>query len=275
MIIIHHNDIDGRAAASIAYMKAVSQGIKNIRFIEMDYKDLTPEIPENAEVVIVDFSFKPEEMAKIFAKTDDIVWIDHHVTAKDYGYTLAGLRCFDNKGFSGCELAWQYFNPNKKTPEWVTLIGDYDSWRLVYGESTFNFYEGLKLQNLDPSDGIFNELMNNNIYVEAIVAAGRTAIKYRDNYCQELRNAFGYETVLQGYSAYACNFQRFGSQGFGKMFKKYAICIAYIHDGTKFTVSLYAELVDVSVIAKSYGGGGHKGAAGFTCKELPFGPIKT
>ena len=52
--------------------------------------------------------------------------------------------------------------------------------------------------------------------------------------------------------------------------RRYPVCIAYIHDGEKFTVSLYSESVDVSVIAKAHGGGGHKGAAGFICAELPF-----
>ena len=41
-------------------------------------------------------------------------------------------------------------------------------------------------------------------------------------------------------------------------------------DGDKWTVSLYSTSVDVSEIAKKYGGGGHKGASGFHCKELPF-----
>jgi nanoRNase/pAp phosphatase (c-di-AMP/oligoRNAs hydrolase) len=50
----------------------------------------------------------------------------------------------------------------------------------------------------------------------------------------------------------------------------YPVCIAYVHDGEKFTVSLYSTTVDVSKIAKKFGGGGHKGAAGFTCDKLPF-----
>jgi nanoRNase/pAp phosphatase (c-di-AMP/oligoRNAs hydrolase) len=41
-------------------------------------------------------------------------------------------------------------------------------------------------------------------------------------------------------------------------------------DGSQYTVSLYSETIDVSVIAKKHGGGGHKGAAGFVCPKLPF-----
>ena len=40
----------------------------------------------------------------------------------------------------------------------------------------------------------------------------------------------------------------------------------------KWYVSLYTskEDVDVSKVALSFGGGGHKGAAGFKCDTLPF-----
>ena len=40
----------------------------------------------------------------------------------------------------------------------------------------------------------------------------------------------------------------------------------------KWNVSIYTthNLLDVSVIAKLFGGDGHKGAAGFQCDVLPF-----
>jgi nanoRNase/pAp phosphatase (c-di-AMP/oligoRNAs hydrolase) len=66
----------------------------------------------------------------------------------------------------------------------------------------------------------------------------------------------------------------FGSQGFVERFDEYPICIAYIHDGEKFTVSLYSKDVHVDKIAQRYGGGGHKGAAGFKCEVLPFFPTE-
>ena len=40
----------------------------------------------------------------------------------------------------------------------------------------------------------------------------------------------------------------------------------------EYIVSLYTTQADLDVaeICKKHGGGGHKGAAGFTCNELPF-----
>jgi hypothetical protein len=50
------------------------------------------------------------------------------------------------------------------------------------------------------------------------------------------------------------------------------ILVPYTHDGKQWIVSLYSDKMDVSEIAKRHGGGGHKGAAGFVCSELPFSP---
>lgn len=73
--------------------------------------------------------------------------------------------------------------------------------------------------------------------------------------------------------SYALNVQNFGSLAFGdELMSKYHFVIAYIHNGKEFVVSLYStdSTIDCSVIAKAFGGGGHKGAAGFRCTELPW-----
>ena len=270
MICIHHNDLDGKCAAAI-----VKRAMKPLLpvFIEADYKDSLPGhgIIGGENVVIVDFSYKPEDMKEIIKNASSIIWIDHHETAKDYFYQdLPGLRDFSDKGMSGCELTWAYYYPDKPAPRVVRLIGDYDKWSLQMLDSKV-FYEGMKLLENKPESEIWNDLLADfTPDIEAIIKAGRTAIIYRDNYCNELCNAFGYETEINGRRAYACNQYMFGSGGFGHRFAQYPLCVAYIYDGKKFTVSLYSETVDVGEIAKSHGGGGHKGASGFVCSELPF-----
>ena len=54
--------------------------------------------------------------------------------------------------------------------------------------------------------------------------------------------------------------------------EKYDAMLTFGYRKGQWTVSLYSDRddVDVSVIAKNRGGGGHKGASGFQCKELPF-----
>src|SRR5574340_865027 len=61
MICIHHNDLDGRCAAAIVNQAASGK----VLFHETDYKDPAPgdETIRGQDVVIVDFSYRPEIMA--------------------------------------------------------------------------------------------------------------------------------------------------------------------------------------------------------------------
>jgi uncharacterized protein len=271
-IIFHHNDADGRCAAAIMAIYCRNHGYE-CEFIEMDYKDRVPieHIKLLDFVAIVDFSFKPEIVAEIRKIATHVVWCDHHITAKDYGYDdVDGFRDFSEKGLSGCECTWRYCFPKVPIPEFASLLGDYDSWRLFQQPKCFQFYEGLKLQDTSPDGGLWNELIEMPCHQEKIIDSGKYAIRYRDNYCSEIRTAFGYKTEIAGQKALALNAYRFGSGQFGEQFHQYPLCIAYIHDGKQFTVSLYSETIDVSQIAKQFGGGGHKGASGFICDKLPF-----
>jgi oligoribonuclease NrnB/cAMP/cGMP phosphodiesterase (DHH superfamily) len=269
MICIHHNDLDGKCAAAIVAKAFPGNGLF---FHETDYKDSAPKEDNirNMDIVIVDFSYKPDDMNKIIKAAKSVTWIDHHATAKDYPYQdLPGLRDFKDKSMSGCELTWKYYFPTQSMPLAVQLIGDYDKWALEFQPACFRFYEGMKLEDSSPLSEIWHDLFLNKGW-DVIVDSGIAAIKYRDNYCAGLCKSYGYETEIDGHKAYACNQFMFGSKGFGHRFEQYPLCLAYIHDGKQFTVSLYSTTVDVSAIAKKYGGGGHKGAAGFVCDILPW-----
>lgn len=245
-----------------------------MKILELGYKMQPPPAGtfyQDDLVVILDFSFKPEDMAVIRSKAGKVIWCDHHVSAKDYNYDVPGLRDFTDKGRAGCEVTWDFFFPNTPRPAFVTLLGDYDSWRLQQQPECFQFYEGLKLSDQSPLSPLWAHLFEwKEPAMKEIIHQGIIALQYRDLYCAELRRYFGYETEIDGHRAYALNVARFGSQAFAEKFKEYPICTMFIHDGDKFTVSLYSETVDVSLIAKKYGGGGHRGASGFCCEVLPF-----
>jgi nanoRNase/pAp phosphatase (c-di-AMP/oligoRNAs hydrolase) len=91
----------------------------------------------------------------------------------------------------------------------------------------------------------------------------------------------GFETEFEGqstndytyrpYKCFAVNLGHCNSDYFKSLPEgKYDILMPFVFNGEQFIISLYSKTVDVSEIAKKYGGGGHKGAAGFTCYRLPF-----
>lgn len=274
MKCFYHNDLDGRCAAAIVRMAVENQEDDGTGFsyIELDYKDEVPVdgIENGEQVIIVDFSFKPEVMAEVLKKTQSVTWIDHHKTAfeYDYGIELRGLR---NKEFSGCELAWQYFYPNREMPMWVVLIGDRDKWAWKHGDQTAWFNLGMQVQPHQPTDPIWSQLHSSpeRVMAEAI-RDGMVARQFRDQFCRDYAESYGFPTTFEGHRCFALGLYTFGSEAFGEKMRHYDICLSFVFDGKKHTVGLYSEKIDVSGIAKSRGGGGHKGAAGFTCDQLPF-----
>lgn len=285
MRIFHHLDSDGRCAGAIAWRSPLVNRSQAYEVIEIDYKILEAgeydldDIKPNEVLIIVDFSFKPPDMSKILKKTPHIIWLDHHLTSLEYKYEmeLDGIR---DKAYSGCELAWRYFFPDKKMPRAVEYIGDRDKWAFNFGQTSTKFVEGLKLHPHEPKDLIWDMLLGSaagfeiggkeDIEVDKIISDGSLCIKYRDNFCRDYAKSFGFETMFEGKKAYALGLMMFGSDSFGDKIKEYELLLGFEFDGKQYTVGVYSKTIDVSKICQKYGGGGHKGAGGFITKTLPF-----
>lgn len=290
--IFYHNDLDGRCSAAIAMrnkeLEAEAEAQGGFDLIEIDYTDEVPvwKIRNGEPVFILDFSFKPDVMEQVMEKTQDITWIDHHKTATyDYGRELKGLRDVREKMFSACELTWMYFYRDKQMPDAVKFIGDRDKWAWKYRKDSEPFNLGMRAFPHLPQDNIWNILfvediegnIEGNLFIDKVQRTGETCKNFRDNLCYDYMR-YGFECWLEynknHYLCFARGIYFFGSEGFGKNFEKYDICISFEFDGEKHVIGLYSSTVDVAEIAKSYGGGGHKGASGFLNPTMPFRRIK-
>lgn len=290
MKIFYHNDLDGRCAAAIVRL-ALKQSPTaddgyDVQYIEMDYNRDVPieDIQPDERIIIVDFSFKPEVMEKVLKITFGVVWIDHHKTIFDYKYSkeLDGIR---DVNFSGCELAWKYFFPDRPMPRAVELIGDRDKWAWKFGKETAEFNMGMQIRSHQPQDVVWNNLLLPFLpeynWAEEISFTGMEHIRkdgcisllFREQFCKDYANSSGFETMFEGHKCFALNLYHFGSETFGDRIDKYDVCLSFVFNGKNWQVSLYSKCLDVSEIAKIYGGGGHKGAAGFVCDKLPFRKI--
>jgi len=284
--------MDGKCAGAIVFYSKVwmyQDGVTALtpEMIDIDYKDTIDleAILPNEEVWIVDFSFKPKVMEELLKITQDITWIDHHKTAMEYKYSqeLKGIR--DNN-FSGCELTWKYCHPDIPMPTIVKMLGRYDVWDFSkFGKDLNILQAGIRLQEHNPEsknwdlwfkegvldlDGMLITHFETPLLYE-ILTQGDIALKYRDNQYASLIKAWSFFATFEGHKAICCNVGSTSSQLFDTVEEEYDLMIPFVFDGKQWTVSLYTKKdIDCSEIAKKYGGGGHKQAAGFQCKELPF-----
>jgi oligoribonuclease NrnB/cAMP/cGMP phosphodiesterase (DHH superfamily) len=276
-ICLHHNDNDGRASAAIVRRALGS----DVWLYEMDYSDSLPleKILTADHIIIVDFSLSKDDMLKL-AAYHRLTWIDHHKTSidelKKIAEKWAGIR---NTQEAACVLTWQYFFPNDPIPKGVILIGDRDIWRWAE-KDTGAFNEGFYQLDTRPyNDNLWEPLLNDDpVFVREIIEKGR---QLREARIREIRRTifrWGYPVTIEGYQTLAVNTH--GSGDIGQHIRDLGYEIAYCYvdnfqNGELTTyVTLYSDEVDVSEIAKRFGGGGHFGAAGFHFQRgnSPFPP---
>jgi oligoribonuclease NrnB/cAMP/cGMP phosphodiesterase (DHH superfamily) len=286
MKCFYHTDLDGKCSAAIV---ACAIHDEPIEFIPINYNVRFPmETIEQGELVcIVDYSLSVEEMDALQEKTqENIIWIDHHRTAlerfaghKFAGRGVAGIR---DTNEAGCVLTWAYFHPEGSEnylplPEAVILIGDRDVWRWAHGDRTRFFNSGMYSHDHDnePTAPIWARLFSGQS-VNKIRKDGAVIESYREKYFAGFRKAWMFEAVIEGYRTSCINLALCGSEAWGndEQQKEYPVLCSFVWDGRKWNISLYsASGVDVGRIAEVYGGGGHPGAAGFSCTPEQFPEI--
>jgi oligoribonuclease NrnB/cAMP/cGMP phosphodiesterase (DHH superfamily) len=272
----HSADLDGHCSGEI-----VRREIPGIEMIGIDYGDDFPwdTIDPDEKIIMVDFSLQPfSDMIRLKKSCEQLTWIDHHKSAMEEhgksGQHIFGVR---DKELAACEICWEYFR-NDETPLFIRLLGRYDIWDLEWSTDVLKFQFGLRLEDTFPGSEIWDELFKSDGFegiVRDIIRDGETVLKYQSQLSAKICKANSFETELDGLKCIASNTPLCNSQHFASVWdaKKYDAMLSFYYKSGRFwTVSLYSDKpdVDVSVICKARGGGGHKGAAGFQCDQLPF-----
>jgi len=281
MICFYHGDLDGIASAAILNYYRYKQGLLSSedKYIKVNYNDnLYLDKIKNEHVYILDFSLNSIEDFTLLTNKINVTWIDHHKTSiekyKDFRWVL-GKR---QDGIAACELTWQYLFENQEIPNIIKLIGDYDVWTFKYGDKTNHLQLGMQIRDTEPTNLVFwDKFLDNNYpysykYLDEIINEGMIIDKYRQQDYKKTVDEYKFYRRWEGYNCVVCN-RIAPSMLFDSVSEEsYDVMIMYIFDGINYHISLRTKIneIDVSKIAQKYGGGGHKGASGFICQQLPF-----
>ena len=255
--VYHGNCADGFGAAYAVWKKFGDTCIY--------HKGRYGEDPPNVgglEVVLVDFSYKREVLLEMAKTAKSILILDHHKTAEaDLVNLPDNVTVEFDMDRSGAVITWQYFHPDKPIPQLLLHVQDRDLWRFelegtreiqanVFShEYDFNVWE--ELMNADPQD---------------LAAEGKTIERKQAKDINEFIKAASYRTMIAGHEVPVLNAPYFWSSDAGHIMGKgelFAACYWDTPDGRVFSLRSAEEGMDVSEIASSFGGGGHKHAAGF------------
>lgn len=124
-VVYHSPCIDGSSAAMSAW---VARG-DEITYIPRDYtKQFDFEQVRNKNIILIDCSFKPDELHLAHSIAKKVVILDHHYTAYENLKSEPG--CFFSMDHSGAMLGWRYFHGfATEVPRFIRLVEDRDLWR--------------------------------------------------------------------------------------------------------------------------------------------------
>lgn len=238
---------------------------------------------------------------------DRVIWIDHHKSSIDsHPKFIPGYRI---DGVAACRLAWQWFShqaeweladpgqyelPVKQMfldrivtePLAVRLAGEYDVWDHRDNDADVAFQFGLDAQEqlqwewllgMDES-GEFSGYRPSN-YCSNLINDGRAAMRCYAKRDADVMRTRSFLAKFAHLNFLCLNTARCNSNTFSALDVPetgHDALMAFYTTGKDWNVSLYHAAhrkdLDLSDIAKSFGGGGHRGACGFRSKELPFLP---
>ena len=153
----------------------------------------------------------------------------------------------------------------------IKLLGLYDTFRKdeageIWDSTVMPFQYGLRLVCGSPEE--FPVELLNHMNSQAIiphVEAGKKVLTYIDQFNQAYARS-AQVFPFAGFTCIALNTPQKSSISFDHAFKpeEHDFMMAYSRSKDKWNISFYcdSDKVDCSVIAKTFGGGGHAGAAG-------------
>jgi len=294
LIIYHKADLDGICSGAIFHRK-----FPEARLLGYDYRepfDAEEQIAKGEDVIMADVSMPMLTMEAIADRAGSFVWIDHHVSAyQDFvshfkfqlsdcsGYQVMYADGYDweymyEPTLSACELCWEYVSSDEM-PESVELLGSYDVWRRdgteKWNDVILPFQYGMRQRGFTPeklAEFIGHESTS---IVERIIEHGRMVLNYQKQQDERLMlKSFDARLNIPAENGIirclVCN-GAYNSTAFESKWdeEKYDAMVGITYDGKMWGISLRTTKdIDLSVIAKSFGGGGHAKAAGCGVDDL-------
>lgn len=282
LCIYHGNCADGFTAAW-AVWRALGDGAEYVPGI---YGKEPPDVT-GRDVLLVDFSYKLPVLEAMMQPRGarSLLILDHHKTAAedlaglpdarpkwDQHVAFAGAPACDPVGVvfdlerSGAGIAWDYFHPGVERHPLVNYVEDRDLWRF---KLPFSREIAANIFSYEYTfanwDWIANEL-NAPMGVSNLGLEGRAIERKHHKDVAELVRVTKRRMVIGGHEVWCANLPYTLTSDAGNLMAKgepFAACYWDTPDGRVFSLRSTPEGADVSEIAKAYGGGGHKNAAGF------------
>lgn len=227
---------------------------------------------EGDQVVFVDIAPSPRLAIELGETASQLVVLDHHLTARDLfdadprlvpSLRDRGHHVQFDLDHSGAVLAWQHFHPDEPVPALLSYVEDQDLWNWKLPETeAVNAAIGSYPRELAAWDELSRRPW------EELAAEGAPLL--RDRRIEVERSLrFAHPVMVGEVRVEAVNALQHRSHIGHELAKRaifgHPIGVAYRVFASRVDVSIYSiGDVDVSELARRFGGGGHRNASGFS-----------
>jgi len=256
MVIFHGDCSDGFGAAWSAWKLLGDRAT----YHPSKHGEPIPDV-RGRNVVVLDFSYDNATTKRLISEAKGFLIIDHHKSAMVDLHDISCAR-FDMT-HSGAMLAWKFFHPGKEPPRMIRHIEDRDLWKweipysrefvAAFDMVPFEFEEYDKYLDDSAVDAAQERGAHILAYNKTVIARSikRAAPRSIGGKSVLVVNASHLISEIGSALAPRCDF---------------ALLWWWDHRTCQVRASLRAhhEDADVSEVAKRWGGGGHRKAAGFS-----------
>lgn len=253
LVIAHARCMDGLVSAWL--YKRINPAAK---VIFANYGDEPPDV-KGRKTLVVDFSYPAAVLKRMHEDALDLLVLDHHKTAEA---ELADLEfCKFDMNRSGAQMTYDHFYTSEFRPWFVEYTADRDLWTWKLPNSrainaALRTYP-IELESVDKWAAVG---------VDGMVAMGETVLRIQDGAVQHAVSC-SFCAMFENFQVRLVNATSLISEIGEQMSKDVDFSISWFENDSGDRIfslrSASPNGVDVSEIAKRYGGGGHKHAAGF------------
>ncbi|ABQ26642.1 hypothetical protein [Geotalea uraniireducens] len=267
-LVIYHSTCPDGFSAAYAFYDHFRRGEEcPCDFAAAVHGEEPPDVT-GRDVLIVDFSFRRPVLKEMCRRARTVTVIDHHVSAE---MDLAGLeqehdnlRLVFDMDKSGAVLAWEFCH-DTPPPRLLLHVQDRDLWRFTL-DGTNDIYAALMSRPFDFAT--WERLCSSAAALEELVAEGQAINRYRRRMI-DLHLEKAVMTTIAGCRVPVVNgYEEIMSDLVGELAAGHPFAAGYQDQGTlrKWSLRSGPDGADVAAIAVSFGGGGHRHAAGFTTR---------
>src|SRR3989344_7004537 len=260
IVILYHGGCpDGFGSAYAAWKKFGDAA----EYIPVKHGRPAPGGLAGKKLYFIDFCYPKDIMAPLIKEAASVTVLDHHLGNRDVVESMPEY-VFDDKR-SGATIAWNYFHPDVPVPKLLKYVEDGDLYLFKLPDSRAAIsYMYAQPFHFDVWDTLSAKL-ENDADRAVLIERGKVYAEHFAILVEQIANKATL-ILFEGFECYLASAAGMFSSDVGNLLARMRPplgIVVNIHADI-LSVSLRSDTsVDVSAIARKYGGNGHPQAAGF------------